>query len=147
MTKDLKEDSSYKDLTEREQLFIKYLSGSAKGDPYKAKELAGYSEHYSLTSLMKRVSPYVTKEAASYLEINALKAAMKLSELVDSPTKLGANNLISAANSILDRAGIVKKDKLEVEHTVSTALLVLPEKKKPTIDISPSQLEQENSNY
>jgi len=51
-----------------------------------------------------------------------------------------ANNKLQAAQTILDRAGVVKTDKLDVNHNVSGGIFILPE--KHTIDI-----EAEDANY
>ena len=45
-----------------------------------------------------------------------------------------ANNKLQAAQTILDRAGVVKTDKLDVNHNVSGGIFILPEKQ--TIDIT-----------
>ena len=45
-----------------------------------------------------------------------------------------ANNKLQAAQTILDRAGVVKTDKLDVNHNVSGGIFILPE--KHTIDIT-----------
>jgi hypothetical protein len=121
-------------LTQKEEAFIEALIGKAKGDPYKAFELAGYGPNYSVRQVLKRLQGHLPKETAAYIELNSIKAAHKIIEILDNPTKLGAANQISAANSILDRAGVIKKDKLEVEVTAPTALLVLPAKVSPPED-------------
>jgi hypothetical protein len=51
-----------------------------------------------------------------------------------------ANNKLQAAQTILDRAGVVKTDKLDVNHNVSGGIFILPE--KHTIDI-----EAEDADY
>ena len=44
-----------------------------------------------------------------------------------------ANNKLQAAQTILDRAGVVKTDKVDINHNVSGGIFILPE--KHTIDI------------
>jgi hypothetical protein len=50
-----------------------------------------------------------------------------------------ANVKLQAAQTILDRVGLGKKDRLEVDHNVSGGIFILPEKK--TIDISEGSYE------
>jgi hypothetical protein len=52
-----------------------------------------------------------------------------------------ANNKLAAAQTILDRAGVVKTDKLDVNHNVSGGIFILPEKQ--TIDIKAEDGEYE----
>jgi hypothetical protein len=52
-----------------------------------------------------------------------------------------ANNKLQAAQTILDRAGVVKTDKLDVNHNVSGGIFILPEKQ--TIDITAEDGEYE----
>jgi hypothetical protein len=52
-----------------------------------------------------------------------------------------ANNKLAAAQTILDRAGVVKTDKLDVNHSVSGGIFILPEKQ--TIDITAEDGEYE----
>jgi len=53
-----------------------------------------------------------------------------------------ANNKLAAAQTILDRAGVVKTDKLDVNHNVSGGIFILPEKQ--TIDITAEKVEEGN---
>jgi hypothetical protein len=52
-----------------------------------------------------------------------------------------ANNKLQAAQTILDRAGVVKTDKLDVNHNVSGGIFILPE--KHTIDIEAEDIDYE----
>ena len=46
-----------------------------------------------------------------------------------------ANVKLQAAQTILDRVGVTKKEKLDINHKVTNSVFILPEKK--TIDITP----------
>lgn len=112
----------------KKQSFIDYLFGVADGDPEKAKTLAGYPSNLPLRAILRSLSAEVIKEVEAYMAICAYKAFMALNKVMDDPNQLGANHLLNVANSVLDRAGIVKKDKLEIETNLPTALLILPPK-------------------
>jgi hypothetical protein len=116
-------------LTDKQELFLEALMGPARGDPYRAKELAGYGPQYSLRQILKAIGNDIPRETAALIELYSLKATHKLVELLDDPTMPGGPVLVNAANSILDRAGVIKKDKLEVNFVAPTALVYLPLKK------------------
>ena len=70
-------------------------------------------------------------------------AAFKLIEVMKSDKPVPqANNKLQAAQTILDRAGVVKTDKLDVNHNVSGGIFILPE--KHTIDIEAENIEEAN---
>ena len=48
-----------------------------------------------------------------------------------------ASNKLQAAQTILDRAGVVKTDKLDVNHNVSGGIFILPEKQ--TINLTETE--------
>lgn len=117
-----------KELTEQEQKFIDALYGEAEGDPETAKVLAGYPKGTSLRTIVSRLSDDVVREVQSFIAINAWKAHKALSRVIDNPSGLGSANLVAAANSVLDRAGITKKDKIELPLDTPMAILILPPK-------------------
>jgi len=51
----------------------------------------------------------------------------------DSDAIPQANIKLQAAQTILDRVGVVKKEKLDVNHNVSGGIFILPQ--KDTIDL------------
>ena len=48
-----------------------------------------------------------------------------------------AGNKLQAAQTILDRAGVVKTDKVDINHNVSGGIFILPE--KHTIDLQETE--------
>jgi hypothetical protein len=49
--------------------------------------------------------------------------------VLDDPTALGAKNSVAAAKEVLDRVGIVKKEKLEVSSEDGNGIFILPAKR------------------
>jgi len=80
------------------------------------------------------VVPYLQDEliaiAEHILAYNAPKAAFGMVGVLDDPTALGAKNSVAAAKEVLDRVGIVKKEKIEVSSEDGTGLFILPAKKE-----------------
>ena len=120
-----------RNLTEKQQAFLNNLVETG-GDFKKSAELAGYSgNHYQI---LKSLKQEVVDLASDVLAREAPTAAFKLIEVMKSDKPIPqANNKLAAAQTILDRAGVVKTDKLDVNHNVSGGIFILPEKQ--TIDI------------
>jgi len=68
------------------------------------------------------------------LAYNAPKAAFGMVGVIDDPTALGAKNSVAAAKEILDRVGIVKKEKLEVSSEDGSGIFILPPKREDKED-------------
>ena len=102
------------------------------GDFKKSAELAGYSgNHYQI---LKSLKHEVVDLASDVLAREAPTAAFKLIDIMKSDKPVPqANNKLQAAQTILDRAGVVKTDKVDINHNVSGGIFILPE--KHTIDI------------
>ena len=64
--------------------------------------------------------------------MNAPRAAMAMVGGIVSPTELGIKDKLSAAKDLLDRAGFVKTDKVQVES--SGGVMILPAKEKQIDD-------------
>ena len=127
-----------RNLTEKQEAFLNNLVETG-GDFKKSAELAGYSgNHYQI---LKSLKNEVVDIASDVLAREAPTAAFKLIEIMKSDKPVPqANNKLQAAQTILDRAGVVKTDKLDVNHNVSGGIFILPE--KHTIDI-----EAEDADY
>ena len=78
----------------------------------------------------------VTKEITTDVRAKeAPSAAFKLVEVLKSDNPLPqANVKIQAAQTILDRVGLGKKERLDVNHNVQGGIFILPEKE--TIDVT-----------
>jgi hypothetical protein len=105
------------------------------GDPRKAAELAGYAPntHWQVTKALKNE---IIDLASNILAQSAPKAAMKLVNVMESDSPVPqANVRLQAAQTILDRIGLGKKDQLDVSHKVEGGIFVLPAKEEVIIDV------------
>ena len=127
-----------RNLTEKQEAFLNNLVETG-GDFKKSAELAGYSgNHYQVIQSLKQE---IVDLASDVLAREAPLAAFKLVEVLQSDKALPqANVKLQAAQTILDRVGLGKKERLEVNHNVSGGIFILPE--KHTIDI-----EAEDASY
>ena len=128
----LAEKSRKKELTEMQQIFLDNVVTTG-GDLKKAAELAGYKgNHYQV---IKSLKDELVDMAQNLLAHNAPKAAMKLVEVMDSDRPVPqANSKLQAAQSILDRVGVAKTERLNVDHNVSGGLFILPQKETVIVE-------------
>ena len=118
-------------LTEKQESFLGHLV-ETQGDFKKSAELAGYSgNHYQVLQSLKEE---VVDLASNVLAREAPLAAFKIIEVMRSDKPIPqANYKLQAAQTILDRVGVSKTDRLEVNHSAGGGIFILPEKK--AIDI------------
>tara|TARA_R100001594_G_scaffold1623_1_gene6975 strand:- start:9095 stop:9469 length:375 start_codon:yes stop_codon:yes gene_type:complete len=115
-----------KTLTEKQQKFLDVLFDEAGGDVVRAKELAGYSPNNSTTTIIKAIKEEIVEATQLYMARNAPRAAMSIVSGMVEPTELGIKDKLTAAKDLLDRVGLVKTEKLQVE--ANNGLMILPPK-------------------
>jgi hypothetical protein len=130
-------ESKDRQLTEKQEAFLGHLVETG-GDFKKSAELAGYSgNHYQVLQSLKEE---VVDVATNVLAREAPKAAFKIIEVMKSDKPISqANYKLQAAQTILDRVGVSKSDRLEVNHNAGGGIFILPEKK--AIDITEGDYE------
>jgi len=122
-----------KELTIRQQNFLDHLVDTG-GDPREAAELAGYAKngHWQVAHALKNE---IIELASNILAQSAPKAAMKLVDIMDSNTPIPqANMRLQAAQTILDRTGLGRQDRIDVNHKVEGGLFILPAKEEIIIN-------------
>ncbi len=115
-----------KQLTEKQQAFLKVLFDEAGGDVLTAKRLAGYSEGTSTSDIVKSLKEEIDDATKQYMARIAPRAAVALGNALIDPTELGIRDKMTAAKDLLDRAGYIKTEKVNVEST--GGIFVLPAK-------------------
>jgi len=117
-----------KSLTDTQEKFLDALFGEAQGNPKKAGELAGYSNH-SYPKVLRNLKQEIVSRAENYLAVHSAKAATKMVNMLDEDgTTPHANIRLEAAKQILDRIGIVKKDQLDINMKAVHGIFILPAK-------------------
>ena len=117
-----------KELTTQQKTFIDLLFGEAKGNPKKAGELAGYSEH-SYPKVIKSLKDEIIERAEYSLALHSAKAVKGLVDALDEDGMTpGANIRMEAAKQILDRVGLVKREKVAINAQVAHGIFILPPK-------------------
>jgi len=119
-----------KDLTDSQEKFLDVLFGEAKGNPKKAGELAGYSEH-SYPKVVRSLKSEIVSRAEGYLATHSAKAATKMVDMLEEDgTTPHAAIRLEAAKQILDRIGIAKKEKIDINMKAVHGLFILPAKEE-----------------
>lgn len=129
-----------KELTTKQQTFLDNLVETG-GDPKEAARLAGYSEngHWQVAQALKNE---IIELASNILAQSAPKAAMKLVDIMDSNAPIPqANMRLQAAQTILDRTGLGKQERLDVKHKVEGGLFILPAKEEIIINGNATEIE------
>ena len=129
-----------KELTTKQQTFLDNLVETG-GDPKEAARLAGYSEngHWQVAHALKNE---IIELASNILAQSAPKAAMKLVDIMDSNVPIPqANMRLQAAQTILDRTGLGKQERLDVKHKVEGGLFILPAKEEIVINGNATEIE------
>jgi len=110
-------------LNERQQKFLDVLFDEAGGDVVAAKKLAGYAETTSTTEIVRGLKEEILEATQMYMARNAPKAALAMTGALYDPTELGIRDKMSAAKELLDRTGLVKTEKMQVEATGGVMLM------------------------
>ena len=130
-----------RELTERQQSFLDNLIHTG-GDPKKAAELAGYAEG-SYTQVVKALKEDIIELASHILAQSAPKAAIKLVDVMDSEEPIPqASVRLQAAQTILDRIGLGKTERVNIDHKMSGGIFILPEKSVNVFDAEVVTVEQ-----
>ena len=121
-------DNDKRDLevTEKQQTFLDALFGEAQGDPKIAGEIAGYADyHQPLKSLKDEIIDRAEKLLAAF----APRARMgMITALQEDGSPPGASIRMEAAKQILDRVGLSKREKIDVNAKVAHGVFILPPK-------------------
>ena len=104
-----------RELNERQQKFLEVLFEDAGGDVVAAKKLAGYSETTSTGAIVESLKDEIADKTRTYFARTAPKAAMAMVGALHDPTELGIRDKMAAAKELLDRTGLVKTEKMQVE--------------------------------
>ena len=116
-----------KELTEQHKRFLEVLFADAGGNINQAMRMAGFSEGYSRRSLTNYLKEEIIEATQLYIAMAAPKAAVAMIAAIDDPTELGLKEKMSAAKDLLDRAGLVKTEKVQVESNTG-GVMILPAK-------------------
>lgn len=121
--------SETKEINKQEQLFLDYLfDGAEVRHPEEAKVMAGYPKDYPVMRIIKAVNKDLIERCDHYLSLYAPNGVVGLIQLLNEPETPGSKLKLATIIEILDRAGVVKKEKTEVAQVAPNFMFVLPSK-------------------
>jgi len=122
-----KKKNKKRELTEMQSAYLDALMDNG-GNNAAALRVAGYSETTG-KAVMNSLADEIVDRAKSMLAANSVKAAAGLvAALDDDGTTPRAEQRIKAAESILNRVGVGKHDKVEHNVTAIHGVVLLPAK-------------------
>ena len=110
-------------LTEKQQALLNVLFEEAGGDLVQAKKMAGYADTSSTSEIVKGLKEEILEATQMYMARNAPKAAMAMTGALHDPTELGIRDKMVAAKELLDRTGLIKTEKVQVEAAGGVMLM------------------------
>jgi hypothetical protein len=121
-------------LNEKQTRFLDllYSDGIPNDIIEKAKEIkeeAGYAENTSVYQLLRVLKDEIVKRNVDFMTIDSGSSINAIVDVRRNPTNPGAETVLKAANSLLEKSGLGKKETLEVEHKIPNGLVILPAKK------------------
>lgn len=124
-----------KELSTQEMLFLDCLfDGSDVRHPDIAKQMAGYPKDYPVVKIIKSVNKELIERCDNFLALYAPNGVIGLIQLLNEPETPGSKLKLQTIIELLDRAGVVKKEKSEVAQASQNFMFVLPSK-TPIIEI------------
>ena len=128
----IEKKDTIRNLTEMQQSFLDNVLETG-GDLKKSAELAGYKG--SPNQVIQSLKEELIDLSQDILAHSAPKAAFKLVTIMDTDRPLPqASCKLQAAQAIRDRVGVVKTEKLNIDHNVSGGLFILPQKEKVVLE-------------
>ena len=126
-------------LTEQQQQFLTALGSVARGDINLALKEAGYADS-SKSNVVDSLKDEIVDVATKILAKSAPRASHKLVEILESDDPIPqVNAKLQAAQTLLDRVGVAKRDKVDVSHTVSSGIFIIPQKEE-LIDVTAEEV-------
>ena len=124
----LPEKRKEKELTEQQEKFLDALFGVAQGSPQKAGDIAGYHPN-TWPKVVKALKTEIIEQAENILAAHSPKAVMSMTEALNADGTIPQANIrMEAAKQILDRVGIAKKEKIDIEAKIQHGIFILPAK-------------------
>ena len=121
-------ENKQRKLTDQQQHFLAALGGVAKGNINLALKEAGYADS-SKSNVIDSLKDEIVDVATKILAKSAPIASQKLVEILESDDPIPqVNAKLQAAQTILDRVGLGKHDRVDVNHNVNGGIFILPEK-------------------
>lgn len=119
----MKEGKQY---TEKQKLFLEYLATEeCKGNVRLAMTKAGYGPGTATKDVLNPLHEEILDIAQKQLAGETVSAVHHLVSLIHSPDQLGGKIKLGAIKELMDRAGLVKKEQIQIS-TEEAGLFIMP---------------------
>ena len=116
-------------LTTKQRLFLDSLiSEEVMGNLRIVMRLAGYNENKKVAYTARELREEIGEATETLLAMYAPKAAYALTSILDNPDALKERYEISASKEVLDRTGLIKKERVEATGSAG-GIFILPPKR------------------
>ena len=130
-------------LNEQQQKFLDALAHESKGNIKDALASAGEAET-SQSNIVSSLKDEIVDVATKILAKSAPLASQKLVEILMSDDPIPqVNAKLQAAQTLLDRVGVAKKDKLDITHNMASGIFILPNKEQ-IIDVDAEEIQTDD---
>jgi len=130
-------------LNEQQQKFLDALAHESKGNIKDALAIAGYAET-SQSNIVSSLKDEIVDVATKILAKSAPLASQKLVEILMSDDPIPqVNAKLQAAQTLLDRVGVAKKDKLDITHNMASGIFILHNKEQ-IIDVDAEEIQTDD---
>ena len=117
-------------LTEMQEKFLTaLLSEECNGNARAAMTIAGYSPKYSQTELMRVLRDEIIDRCTTHLALNMPNAVHKLVGMLDTEMAPTDKDKLLVIREVLDRGGLIKKDKVEHSGSEANPIFIVPAKR------------------
>lgn len=118
-----------KELTQMQKDFLDALLGEAEGNFREAMRAAGYSDNVRVSEVVRTLKDEIIERSKEAMAMHAVEAVFAMADGMRNPNALGMKNKITAAEKVMDRVGLTKKDDSGSKEATQNFIVLLPEKK------------------
>lgn len=119
------------ELSPQEQLFLDCLfDGNVIRHPDEAKVMAGYPQDYPWLKIISKCNDALIAKNNDYLTYASTRGVVSLVELLENFQTPGAAIKLKALIELLDRGGVVKKERVETTQNTPNYVFLLPPKQE-----------------
>jgi hypothetical protein len=122
----LKDVTSESGLLNREEEFLNKLFDEFQGDIRSAMNAVGYPKDTPTSVVTKKLHKQIQERSREFIAASTARASLQLVNIYLDPTAPGAKNIIATSKEILDRGGVYKEERVQVQD--ESNMFILPPK-------------------
>lgn len=111
----------------QEEAFLSSLFDIHKGNIRAAMDASGYPKDTPTSVVTKKLGKIIQEMSRDYMAASTARATLELVGTFNDPTAPGVKNVLVAAKEVLDRGGVYKEERVQVQD--ESSMFILPAKK------------------